>query len=254
MVRCLFVLAWLTACGRLEFDERETTIDSAPPGHDEDGDGIGDLVDPCPHLAGDAADRDRDGVGDQCDPDPDAPTSRFVVFSTMQAGDQPFAAITAFDQEADAIHTATMTTGMSILGTFATVRVDIGFEIRGLVGSTQHQVASGVDGGSSVYYFTEINENGSIRNVSVTSFDNMNGYLLLGGMNHNGMHAGVGLLRYDATLPASGTPSHQLVAGWTGELYTGSAATPMYQGGTEIRVVLNGLDVAIRYVVVIATN
>jgi hypothetical protein len=36
--------------------------------HDEDADALGDVCDPCPHLAGTAVDGDGDGVGDACDP------------------------------------------------------------------------------------------------------------------------------------------------------------------------------------------
>jgi hypothetical protein len=50
-------------------------------GHDEDGDQLPDVSDPCPHLFGDGADNDRDGVGDACDPHPDESTSSIVLFT-----------------------------------------------------------------------------------------------------------------------------------------------------------------------------
>ena len=243
----LVVLAGLAACGRLNFDDVEGTA----IGHDEDGDGIGDRADPCPHVAGDTADRDGDGVGDACDPYPDVPTETLVVFSTLQPGDHPFDAIDTLAQEADALHTSS-NTGMSIFGTFGTVRIDVGFEIRGLVGAGQHQVASGIDGeASGAYYFVELNENGALRNVSVVSYDSTNGYVMLGAVEHGGMHPGVGFLRYDARLSA---PAFSVTAGWIGELYATTGSTPLYAGGSEIRFVLNGLDVALRYVAIIATN
>jgi hypothetical protein len=77
-----------------------------------------------------------------------------------------------------------------------------------------------------------------------------NGYQSLGTVDHGGMHAGRGLLRLDARDGA--TPSFTIVAGWTGELYTTSASTPVYNGGQSIVFSVNGLDIAIRYVVVIA--
>ncbi len=40
---------------------------------DQDGDGLCDVADPCPQVAGDGADRDGDGRGDACDACPDDP-------------------------------------------------------------------------------------------------------------------------------------------------------------------------------------
>ena len=64
-VRSAWVVVLLAACGRFDFDPLG--------GHDEDGDGIPDREDPCPHVPGDRSDRDGDGVGDACDPNPDVP-------------------------------------------------------------------------------------------------------------------------------------------------------------------------------------
>lgn len=47
--------------------------------HDEDGDGILDACDLCPHLAGFDVDPDGDGVGSACDPDPAMP-NRIAFF------------------------------------------------------------------------------------------------------------------------------------------------------------------------------
>lgn len=48
-------------------------------GFDEDGDGVVDACDLCPHLFGPDLDNDGDGVGNACDPDPAMP-NRIVFF------------------------------------------------------------------------------------------------------------------------------------------------------------------------------
>ena len=244
-MRWWYLVALLAGCGRVAFDPRH--------GHDEDGDGLLDSEDPCPHVAGDTADRDGDGVGDACDPNPDVPSEHFLVFATMQPGDQPFDDASGFTQEADALSfSGNIYPG--ITGVVGTVRIDVGFEIRGLVGTGQHQIASGIsDPSASTYYFDELNDDpNGIRDVGIASYDNATGYQVLAQVDPGPMHAGVGLLRYDAV--AGGSPSHHLVAGWTGQMFETSAATPGYHGGQAIQFAFNGLDLAIRYVVVIATD
>lgn len=238
----------VSGCGRLHFGDTP----DAPTGHDEDGDGIPDRLDPCPHVAGDLTDTDGDGVGDACDPEPGVPAEHFLVFATMQPGDQPFDDATGFDQEPDALHAAG-DAGTTITLPLGTERVDIGFEIRGLVGSGQHQVGSGIDrDGALPYYFTELNQNTTLADAAIVSYDSTNGYVLLDSRTTNGMHPGVGFLRYDAI--AGNSPAFALLTGWTGELYSAHAAAPAYQGGTKVRLVLNGLDIAIRYVAIIETT
>lgn len=90
-------IAWLVllvGCGRLAF---EPTLDDAPGtpcpsavGHDEDGDGIDDACDGCPHVfTAEPSDRDGDGVGDACDPEPDVPRQRIAFFDGFVGGARP---------------------------------------------------------------------------------------------------------------------------------------------------------------------
>ncbi len=91
--RLMFALvALLAACGRVGFEDGEAPAagDGTPPVdapvcatlvHDEDGDGVDDVCDVCPHLAdGGQADGDGDRVGDACDPEPTVARQRIVLF------------------------------------------------------------------------------------------------------------------------------------------------------------------------------
>jgi hypothetical protein len=71
--------------GDIDGDGIVDPIDNCPADanvdqHDEDGDELGDVCDPCPHLAGTAADGDGDGVGDACDPQPAIAKQQIVFF------------------------------------------------------------------------------------------------------------------------------------------------------------------------------
>jgi Thrombospondin type 3 repeat len=76
-VRATWVLVIVAGCGRVGFD----AVECAAVGHDEDGDGIDDACDNCPHIPNvDQADSDGDGVGDVCDPQPFVAAERIALF------------------------------------------------------------------------------------------------------------------------------------------------------------------------------
>ncbi len=241
----------LAGCGRFGFDG-EPEIDAPPMdvasiGHDEDGDGIGDGIDLCPHVAGDGADGDGDGVGDACDPAPASGGDRIRMFSTLAAGDHPFRELGPLVQEADGLRFTGVTLDLDIEMPLSNGRFELGFEILGRVGMGQHQIASGVQS-ADPYYFVELNENFGAMNVAITSYDGINGYVNHDRVMTAGVHPGVGLLRYDTS---TAPQQFRAVVGWVGELYTVSASTPGFTGGTVLRVVVNGLDVVLRYIVII---
>jgi hypothetical protein len=91
MGRGWLVLTCTLACGRIGFRSYNSSpydssaYDSSTPcvpvGHDEDGDGIDDACDVCPHIFNpDQADSDGDRVGDVCDPHVDQPVDHIALF------------------------------------------------------------------------------------------------------------------------------------------------------------------------------
>lgn len=89
-------LVLLAGCGRLAFEpvpavtHDGTTACASAVGHDEDGDGVDDACDGCPHLfTAEQSDRDGDGVGDECDPEPDIPRQRIAFFDPFVGGAHP---------------------------------------------------------------------------------------------------------------------------------------------------------------------
>lgn len=89
--RFLVTVVTTAACGRVSFDAQlDAQLDAHMADadllalHDEDGDGINDRDDLCPHIAdSDQADNDGDRVGNACDPLTDAALERIVFFDPM---------------------------------------------------------------------------------------------------------------------------------------------------------------------------
>ncbi|MDB4956857.1 MAG: repeat domain protein [Myxococcales bacterium] len=73
----------VSACGRVGFDGAggDGSAPCFPAGHDEDGDGVDDACDVCPHVPDPTQlDTDGDRVGDACDPEPMLPRQHIVLF------------------------------------------------------------------------------------------------------------------------------------------------------------------------------
>lgn len=168
-MRLAFVLL-LAGCGRVAFDARSdaSAQDAAaaacavPAGHDEDGDGVDDACDVCPHVSDPAqADGDGDRVGDACDPQPALAVESITVFDTFATSLGAWQTLTPVQPtfQADSL-VADTTAAQMILSHDGTLTNDV-VEIGGHVGdgpAVQHQViVESVVATGNTFYFCEIN-------------------------------------------------------------------------------------------------
>ena len=256
MVRSAVVLlAWLAGCGRLGFDASAPGGDApGVPGHDEDGDGIADTRDNCPHLPNsDQADGDGDRVGDVCDREPANPRQAILMFSPL-TGDDTQAQVGAgvWHETGDTmLHDEFPAAELDWNVPIATADVWVGFTILELsAASTQHQLivhaSTGVD---TIRYYTELYDNGAPSPYVAVSWFNGSTFMLLAKTNLVSYPAG--MVDFHLTTDTT-TPQFSLALVPVGA--TVSAATPQFMGSTQLRITVRNMKVEVRYAIVIATS
>jgi hypothetical protein len=237
----------LAGCGRLDFTARgaDAAVD-AITGHDEDGDGIPDSFDPCPWVAGDMTDSDGDGVGDACDPDP-GQHDTLVLFAPLTADlPVPFSdGIGSWTQRADTLYLNDGSVANTIAPILDRTVVEVGFDVKSLPNPFQHQIAIGTTSPSQPFYFVELNDNMGAYDVAISDYDGTQ-YNMLAQQDPGAMHPGLGLIR----LTTDATPSFTVDAGWVGQMYHLTAVTPGFTPASA-KLILNGLEIELRYIAVI---
>lgn len=277
MFRSVALIA-LAGCGRLGFEAVaghdgdggtgdgpivDVPSDVVPLGHDEDGDGIRDVDDPCPHLAGDAADGDGDGVGDLCDPRSGTPGDAIAAFYTMGAGDQPFTVGVDDDGVWTQLPDALRFTGdqgadnnlfghMSLSRALGSVRVGAAFDITQVFSvptGVQNQIAIAVHDAPPTYV-TEVNQvSGSFSVSSITHFDGTNFTSADSDTLDGGIHTG----RLTTQSTHIVNTSVRFDTSWPGEAYTEQVNDTVYQGASLIDVYINNLHFDMRYLIIITS-
>jgi hypothetical protein len=252
-MRWFATILLLTGCGRIGFDEIDPT---SPAAHDEDGDGVPDLIDVCPHLPGSQADSDGDGVGDDCDFEPTVPRQRIALFATMRPGDQPFtlAATGAWVQLDDAIHyEGGQDARLSYDLSMQDVRIAMGIDILDVSGSAaiQHQLSLSANVGTNLAHeFVELNEVDPNKNAAVTLYNGTTYVVMASQTLPSGVHPGSVLLQATELVGTSVT----MDGGWPGELYHLVHPTTVYQGASSVQFIANALVIDVRWIIIIATS
>lgn len=219
------------ACGRIDFAavaSRDGSLDGSasaacvPTGHDEDGDGIDDACDDCPHLANpDQADRDGDGVGDVCDPHPEQPIDRIALFDpfTSRLPVWTFHGPVTYSGDAIAIDAKGGAWEAVLAGTPGNDVYTFGGHVTS-IGTGVQQIAFLIAPtfDDPAGYYCELFENGADELQLTYTFDN-NTYF------HDGSSSEPSLSGADVTLTLAHAPPHMTC---TAEV----AATPGTAGGT----------------------
>lgn len=259
----------VAGCGRLSFDDRAdggtgdgprdtgSATDAAPHGsltHDEDGDGIVDGLDGCPHLSGDPADTDGDGVDDACDPEPTNPRQRITLFDGFEAGvPANLTAATGWVQRTDAIAWPGASFGFVEWNPHAVTDVDIaaGWTIVSIPATVTHQILTGMDQPGGTQTYGEVYGDTTAAFASVTNFD---------GTNYNNYDmstfAGFTTGRVDTVFHAfAGPPTVTFEATWSGmPTYRSTTTMAPYGPAPNLGVTIRDLDAELRYLLVIESN
>jgi len=257
------VLLLLAGCGRLGFEDvaaigGDAAVDVAPDtsavcvavGHDEDGDGVDDACDVCPHVFGmDQQDTDGDRVGDACDPQPLIPRQRIVLFDSFS--DLSHWTRTSNEVALGGVAVLNGSTGVRALTrpyTPMTDQFEIGVATTNLGPASQSLVMINLDTGSSGNYFCEIYDDGAALLQYTYTLD---GSTFLHPGSTPAAHR---LAQADGRLQLERDATNvRCQTRWSGELLTVGGATPAIAANTLVLYAEN-VDVRIQYFIQIRTE
>jgi hypothetical protein len=265
----------LAGCGRVGFEIATNQLgdsgtadggdaDVVPLGHDEDGDGVPDSEDVCPHVADSQADGDSDGVGDMCDPNPTVPGEQITLFATMGPGDQPLVAGSddgVWTQLADALEFS----GDPAIGgdnnlygehfmplVVGNVRVALGIDVSMVIPgspSGQNQISIAVTDNQLPLYFVELNQVAGLFDASQITYYDGNYFATDPQDLNGGIRTGFWFFETTQVVNTGVT----FVTRYQGETYTSRVMDSLYQGATELAMRCNNVHFQIRWLVVITS-
>jgi len=250
------LLVVLVGC-RINFDLLGTddAIDARPP-HDEDGDGVLDSDDVCPHVPDPMqADFDGDRVGDVCDPQPSVPAETLVYFDPL-VDRSGFTLVTGLVTETgESLHVDATIDYLEMKRAlpFQFGVIEVAAEITDHPTVAQHQfTVSATDDILGPHHYVEVYESGTSAGYTAVSLSDGTTFTpVVQSPMTSGLHTGMFTLRLRA-VPQPTTL--QALARWEPtEMYTPGMNIPSYTGGAYVVIGALGVVFDLKYVVVIAT-
>lgn len=226
--------------------------------HDEDGDAIGDVCDPCPHLNGNAADGDGDGVGDACDPQPTISKQRIKFFdpftSSLPEWVNPSSNVT---RVADALrfNATTSAQGIDVMVANGESRIELGGTVSAVVAATPHQLSMAFGITGAVYHYVEFYDSGGTTGDIAISKANNGTYTGIATRNYTGiLPTGAWNMRINESVASQQITLAATLGGIAYPLISGSTTTaPILTTGAKLDFYIQHIDMRIDYFIVIET-
>ena len=234
---------------------REDAEGDALAGHDEDGDGVPDPIDTCPHVAqATQLDSDGDGVGDVCDPDPQNPAQRIALFDPLLSTGSFAVEFGTWQALGDAYACDGRTEFCRVHRDAPVVLgvVEIGVDIIARGSSAgMYQVSLHVeDSRTTAHHYVEMFET-STTYASISYFDGNAFNPIATTPLASGVHTGRLRLALEVIPPA---PTLSVDGRWGTEQYVTGTNFGGYPGGSGVGIGINGLSAELAYLVVITTQ
>jgi hypothetical protein len=253
----ILIVVVIPGCGRLGFDAMasgdaptlDATLCAAPAGHDEDGDGIDDACDGCPHIADPAQpDADGDGVDDACDPHPGL-VDHIAFFDPFvsQRPEWSFSGFTptyANDQILDDARGGNNSMILTVVPT--NDRFEVGGHL-GAAATMARQVAVVVDGSGADYYYCELFDAGN-PTFALSYYDGTN-YVHVDASGAQSLHDGDFRIAMSTDYPNAGCSTT-----WPATSAEVSGVIPISVSPVKIEVLLEQLDAQLDYFIQIHTE